>query len=290
MPMPWVPKRIDRPVPLSVGRSPICSDQPRRTGGRLACRTGRSHHHCDANGVVKSKWSISCNGICLTLSLRLKIRHPKRPAPTQTTAFPHVPLKTFADLRAQMDSRLPRSTTRLRAHATHLRSSVTVSAWLRGCAPQTFLSARRGVWLAIAPRWDLDGQPVVFLAELPVRGSASTLSMILKVVSACSVPCFRISIFRNQIDLFVPQTGGGCMYPLTAYSPIGKDCSTIPGVADVSCLGGECVVQRCLPGYLLGLDGTSCIRKHSISQSQFSNPEDVPARVYGLEHVPFGGN
>jgi len=86
------------------------------------------------------------------------------------------------------------------------------------------------------------------------------------------------------------ESCGGCMYPLTAYSPIGRDCSTIPGVADVSCLGGECVVQRCLPGYLPAPDGTSCIRKRSISQPQFSNPEDVPARVYGLQHIPFGGN
>jgi hypothetical protein len=78
--------------------------------------------------------------------------------------------------------------------------------------------------------------------------------------------------------------------PLTTHSPVGKDCSTLPGVADVSCLGGECVVRRCLPGYLPALDGASCIRKHPTSQSQFFSPEDVPARVYGLEHVPLGRN
>ena len=82
--------------------------------------------------------------------------------------------------------------------------------------------------------------------------------------------------------------GGGCTLPLTAYSRIGKDCSALPGVADVSCLGGECVVNRCLPGYVLAFDGTSCIRKHHISQSQFADAEDVPARIYGLEHVPLG--
>jgi hypothetical protein len=82
------------------------------------------------------------------------------------------------------------------------------------------------------------------------------------------------------------------MYPLTAYSPIGEDCSALPGVADVSCLGGECVVHRCLPGYVPAFDGTSCIRKHHLSQSpsEFAPVKGVPARVYGLEHVPLGRN
>ena len=80
------------------------------------------------------------------------------------------------------------------------------------------------------------------------------------------------------------------MFPLTAYSPIGRDCSTLPGVADVSCLGGECIVNRCLPGYVLAFDGTSCIRKYHLSQPQIFNPEDVPASAYGLEHVPLARN
>ena len=81
------------------------------------------------------------------------------------------------------------------------------------------------------------------------------------------------------------------MYPLTAYSPNGEDCSALPGVADVTCLGGECVVHRCLPGYVPAFGGTSCIRKHllqSLSESVYG--KDVPAKVYGLEHVPLGGN
>ena len=78
------------------------------------------------------------------------------------------------------------------------------------------------------------------------------------------------------------------MYPLTTYSPMGTDCSMLPGVADVYCLGGECVVERCLPGYVPALDGTSCIRRQYLPQSQFVHAKDVPARVYGLEHVPLG--
>jgi len=84
------------------------------------------------------------------------------------------------------------------------------------------------------------------------------------------------------------ESCGGCVLPLTAHSPIGKDCSALPGVADVVCLSGECAVLRCLPGYLPALDGMSCIRKHPTSQSQFVDDEDVPASVYGLEHVPLG--
>ena len=66
------------------------------------------------------------------------------------------------------------------------------------------------------------------------------------------------------------------MYPLTAYFPIGEDCSALPGVADVSCLGGECVVHRCLPGYVPVFGGTSCIRKHFLQ----SPSEFVHGRTY----------
>jgi len=81
------------------------------------------------------------------------------------------------------------------------------------------------------------------------------------------------------------------MFPLSAYTPFGKDCSSLPGVADVSCLSGDCVVRRCRPGFAIALDGQSCVRKHHhASQSQFvdDDEEDVPARHYGLEHVPLG--
>lgn len=81
------------------------------------------------------------------------------------------------------------------------------------------------------------------------------------------------------------------MLPLTVYSPIGKDCSALPGVADVSCLAGECVVHRCLPGYVPAPSG--CVRKQHYHQHHHQHAtvaaveeEDVPARVYGLEHVP----
>ena len=130
------------------------------------------------------------HGIRPTLSLRSLIPRPRRTASTQTTAPLSVPLETFADSPAQMDSRLPQQTTRLRVHATRLRSSVTVSAWLRGYAPRVLRLARRGIGLAatLAQRWDLRGQPAAFLVVVLVRGSASTLLMILKAVSACR-PC-----------------------------------------------------------------------------------------------------
>jgi hypothetical protein len=136
------------------------------------------------------------HGIRLTLSLRSLIPRPRRTASTQTTVSLSVPLETFADSSAQMDSRLPRLTGRLRVHATRLRSSVTVSAWLRDYAPRVLQLARRGIGLAatLAQRWDLRGQPAAFLVVVLVRGSASTLLMILKVVSACK-PCASLPHF-----------------------------------------------------------------------------------------------
>jgi hypothetical protein len=78
--------------------------------------------------------------------------------------------------------------------------------------------------------------------------------------------------------------------PLTPYVPIGQDCSSLPGVADVACLAGECVVHRCLPGYVIARDGTHCVSRHGMisqnSEYDEEEAESVPARVYGLEHVP----
>ena len=79
------------------------------------------------------------------------------------------------------------------------------------------------------------------------------------------------------------------MLPLTPFSPIGQDCTSLPGVADVSCLSGECVVHRCMPGFSLSRDGTGCIstRVHGY-QPNVPVPEDdeeyMQALRYALEH------
>jgi len=83
------------------------------------------------------------------------------------------------------------------------------------------------------------------------------------------------------------ESCGGCMLPLTPYVPIGKDCTSLPGVADVACMAGECVVQRCLPGYSVARDGNHCVSRHGEhSEYDEDEAESVPARVYGLEHAP----
>ncbi|KAH9969400.1 hypothetical protein BGW80DRAFT_1176941, partial [Lactifluus volemus] len=63
------------------------------------------------------------------------------------------------------------------------------------------------------------------------------------------------------------ESCGGCMLPLIPYFPIGQDCTSLPGVADVACIAGECVVHRCLPGYVVARDGNHCASRHgNISQ------------------------
>ncbi|KAH9966292.1 hypothetical protein BJV74DRAFT_954325 [Russula compacta] len=91
------------------------------------------------------------------------------------------------------------------------------------------------------------------------------------------------------------ESCGGCVLPLTPFSPIGIDCTELPGVADVACLSGKCMVQRCLPGYTLAIDGTSCIPKHQrVSHSPLAGVKDIiefeAARIFGLEHVPLERN
>ncbi|KAH9974985.1 hypothetical protein BGW80DRAFT_1444587 [Lactifluus volemus] len=85
------------------------------------------------------------------------------------------------------------------------------------------------------------------------------------------------------------ESCGGCMLPLTPYTPIGEDCSSLPGVADVACIAGQCVVQRCLLGYAGGHGRNRCVprrRKNSQHPGDKDKAEFAPARVYGLENVP----
>ena len=60
-------------------------------------------------------------------------------------------------------------------------------------------------------------------------------------------------------ELMLSLIGGGCMTPFGAFSPVGVDCTAIPGVADVACHGGACAVKRCAPGYEVSMDGTFCL-------------------------------
>ncbi|CAL1694226.1 unnamed protein product [Somion occarium] len=83
----------------------------------------------------------------------------------------------------------------------------------------------------------------------------------------------------TQRDL---ESCGGCAIPLTLGTPRGIDCTSIPGVADVSCSVGSCVVHRCLPGFVVSLDKTFCVRKGGVK----FNGELPAAAAYGLEHLP----
>ncbi|KAH9956649.1 hypothetical protein BGW80DRAFT_1387324, partial [Lactifluus volemus] len=85
------------------------------------------------------------------------------------------------------------------------------------------------------------------------------------------------------------ESCGGCALPLTPFTPIGQDCSSLPGVADVACIMGECAVRRCLPGYVPAHDATHCISKHRKISHSFGDEDEVelvPAKAYGLEHIP----
>jgi hypothetical protein len=77
------------------------------------------------------------------------------------------------------------------------------------------------------------------------------------------------------------ESCGGCIIPLAndLSQPEGVDCTALPGVSDVSCIRGGCVVHRCTAGYDLQSDKTSCL---------YNEDRDpvILAAQYGLEHVP----
>lgn len=55
--------------------------------------------------------------------------------------------------------------------------------------------------------------------------------------------------------------GGGCPIDLLSSESragLGVDCTTLPGVADVSCIAGGCAVHKCLKGYKVSRSGQHC--------------------------------
>jgi hypothetical protein len=92
--------------------------------------------------------------------------------------------------------------------------------------------------------------------------------------------------------------GGGCAIPFASYSPKGKDCTTIPSVADVACEWGQCVVRHCLHGLVPSADGNSCVsasehedshhhhHHHHNYDKHHGEMEDTSAKAFGLEHMP----
>ncbi|TFK66071.1 hypothetical protein BDN72DRAFT_900137 [Pluteus cervinus] len=59
----------------------------------------------------------------------------------------------------------------------------------------------------------------------------------------------------TQHDL---ESCGGCVMPLAGDLSAGQDCTALPGVSDVSCISGKCVVHRCDAGYEAGVSGDHC--------------------------------
>ncbi|KAF8881612.1 hypothetical protein BD779DRAFT_1004167 [Infundibulicybe gibba] len=57
------------------------------------------------------------------------------------------------------------------------------------------------------------------------------------------------------------ESCGGCTIPLhgSSLGPEGVDCTALPGVSDVSCVRGGCIVHKCMPGYDMHPTGASCI-------------------------------
>ena len=63
---------------------------------------------------------------------------------------------------------------------------------------------------------------------------------------------------------------------------MGVDCTSLPGVADVSCMRGSCYVHKCMPGYELSVDNSMCMDEETVRKF-------VIIGEFGLGHfVPVG--
>lgn len=65
-------------------------------------------------------------------------------------------------------------------------------------------------------------------------------------LESCECACRVNTHLFVFISIFKLQVVDTCVLPLTPFAPIGQDCTALPGVADLSCLSGECVVHRCM--------------------------------------------
>jgi len=122
------------------------------------------------------------------------------------------------------------------------------------------------------------GCPSAYYAKRDVRSSDKCR----KGLTACSVPG-RGQNSWECIDIHTDlESCGGCAYSeLSSTSEsLGMDCTAIRGVSDVSCIQGECVVHKCMPGYELGGHHSECMFAED-------NDSEILAAQYGLEHSPF---
>jgi len=62
------------------------------------------------------------------------------------------------------------------------------------------------------------------------------------------------------------ESCGGCSIPLHRGSPLGVDCTSLPGVADVSCMSGSCYIHKCMPGYQLSVDNSECMDDDTVEK------------------------
>ncbi|KAH9475177.1 Protein priA [Psilocybe cubensis] len=78
----------------------------------------------------------------------------------------------------------------------------------------------------------------------------------------------------TQKDL---ESCGGCMIQSSYLfsKKDGVDCTAIPGVSDVSCVEGKCVVRRCMAGFSINKSGDSCVEH--IESSVFITQPDLTA-------------
>lgn len=82
-------------------------------------------------------------------------------------------------------------------------------------------------------------------------------------LTACKLDPWLARISSHKWDCVDTQSDlescGGCAAPINKQTPTGIDCTAIPGVADVHCSSGACVVQKCLPGYYIAPNRTTCL-------------------------------
>lgn len=89
-------------------------------------------------------------------------------------------------------------------------------------------------------------------SSMPVPLVARGFTKCSPGLTACPIPNGGFECIDTSKDL---EACGGC--PLIDEPEAGVDCSSLPGVNEVACIRGECVVESCAPSFKL-INGTAC--------------------------------
>lgn len=82
------------------------------------------------------------------------------------------------------------------------------------------------------------------------------------------------------LDPDICSPGGGCVLPVFAKQKRGKDCTSIFGALDVSCIDSTCVVHACKDGFVVSDDESTCLPGLTLESRDTAAADDIAGNTF----------